>query len=71
VLNKSSKVMVDVSGSNNLLYLPLDKLMSQSSTKDTLSTSLKDVQQRDLLNKQSQQRQQSTRSNNLRSRGSE
>ncbi len=71
VLNMSSKVMVDVSGSNNLLYLPLDKLMSQSTTKDALTTSLKDVQQRDLLNKQSQQRQQSTRSINLRSRGSE
>lgn len=29
VLNNSSKVMVDVKGGNNLLYLPLDKLMDR------------------------------------------
>ena len=29
VLEKSSKVMVDVEGGNNLLYLPLDKIMQQ------------------------------------------
>ena len=27
VMTKTSKVMVDVEGGNNLLYLPLDKLM--------------------------------------------
>jgi membrane protease subunit HflK len=69
VLNNSSKVMVDVSGSNNLLYLPLDKLMSRSTTESTLSSSLKDVQQRDFLNKQSQLKQQRTQINDLRSRG--
>ncbi len=31
VLHKSSKIMVDTQGSNNLLYLPLDKLMERSS----------------------------------------
>lgn len=31
VLHKSSKVLVDTKGSNNLLYLPLDKLMQRSS----------------------------------------
>jgi len=71
VLNNSSKVMVDVSGSNNLLYLPLDKLMSKGTEVDALSTSLKDVQQRELLNKQSKLRQQRTRVNNLRSRGND
>ena len=71
VLNNSSKVMVDVSGSNNLLYLPLDKLMSKSAIEGSMTDSLKDVQQRDLLTKQSQERQQRTRINNLRSRGSE
>ncbi len=30
VLNKSSKVVVDTKGSNNLLYLPLDKLMQRA-----------------------------------------
>jgi len=29
MLTKSSKVMVDVKGSNNLLYLPIDRLMGQ------------------------------------------
>jgi modulator of FtsH protease HflK len=30
VLSKSSKVLIDVEGGNNLLYLPLDKLMIQN-----------------------------------------
>jgi membrane protease subunit HflK len=38
VLNKSSKVMVDVKGSNNLLYLPLDKLMSRDGSSGSAST---------------------------------
>jgi len=29
VLTNSSKVLVDVQGGNNMLYLPLDKIMSQ------------------------------------------
>ena len=32
VLHKSSKVVVDTQGSNNLLYLPLDKLMQRDSS---------------------------------------
>ncbi len=35
VLTNSSKVMVDVQGGNNLLYLPLDKLMDRQSTGKT------------------------------------
>jgi len=31
VLSKSSKVMVDVKGGNNIMYLPLDKILTQSS----------------------------------------
>ena len=30
VLSNSTKVMVDVEGGNNLLYLPLDKIMEQN-----------------------------------------
>ncbi len=30
VLNKSSKVLLDVNNSNNLMYLPLDKIMQQT-----------------------------------------
>ena len=32
VLSQSSKVMVDIEGGNNLLYLPLDRLMQSSGT---------------------------------------
>ena len=32
VMNSSSKVMIDVEGGNNMLYLPLDKMMSQGSS---------------------------------------
>lgn len=51
VLSNSSKVMVDVEGGNNLLYLPLDKLMDRKSTgvtKDQQDSAdiLKDIQQR-------------------------
>ena len=30
VMSNSTKVMIDVDGGNNLLYLPLDKIMEQS-----------------------------------------
>jgi membrane protease subunit HflK len=30
VMSNSTKVLIDVEGGNNLLYLPLDKLMQQS-----------------------------------------
>ena len=69
VLSNSSKVMVDVEGGNNLLYLPLDKLMDRQSS--TLSTSqqqaadiLKDIKQRG-----SAQSDQRARIDSLRSRG--
>jgi membrane protease subunit HflK len=32
VLTASSKVMIDVEGGNNMLYLPLDKIMEQNSS---------------------------------------
>ena len=35
VLTESSKVMVDVEGGNNLLYLPLDRLAQQSASSST------------------------------------
>ncbi len=35
VLSKTSKVMVDVEGGNNLLYLPLDRLMQQRNQQGT------------------------------------
>ncbi len=70
VLSNSSKVMIDVEGGNNLLYLPLDKLMERSSSTDAMSQKkvsadiLRDIQQRG-VNKNNQ----STRIDSLRSRG--
>ena len=49
VLDNSSKVLIDVDGGNNLLYLPLDKLMQGSgSARDALSLpeKLKNLKQR-------------------------
>ncbi len=63
VLSNSSKVLVDIEGNNNLLYLPLDKLMSRSSTADSLSDSLSNLQQQQDLLRQVQQQTQRTRSN--------
>ena len=34
VLSNSTKIMVDVEGGNNLLYLPLDKIMEQNKKQD-------------------------------------
>jgi membrane protease subunit HflK len=59
VLNKSSKVMVDVEGGNNLLYLPLDKLMERersgiSSSQQQAADILKDIQRRGATSKSNQ-----------------
>jgi membrane protease subunit HflK len=39
VLSSSSKILVDTDGSNNLLYLPLDKMMQRSAPADTVGSS--------------------------------
>jgi membrane protease subunit HflK len=66
VLANSSKVLVDIEGNNNLLYLPLDKLMSRSTTVDTHDSGLQGLtQKQDLL--RLKQQSQRTR-NNLRTR---
>jgi membrane protease subunit HflK len=70
VLSNSSKVMVDVEGGNNLLYLPLDKLMdrqdSGSATQQQRASAdiLRDIKQRGAT-----QDSQRTRLESLRSRG--
>ncbi len=69
VLSNSSKIMVDVKGGNNLLYLPLDKLMDrQSSGGETRQQKasadiLKDIRQRGVNSNQR------ARTEALRSRG--
>ena len=55
VLSNSSKVMVDVEGGNNLLYLPLDKLMSRDGDATSGQQGLTSSQQRDLLRRAQQE----------------
>ena len=69
VLGNSSKVLVDIEGNNNLLYLPLDKLMSRSAAVGSLGDSLGNLNQQQDLLRQVQQQTQRTRSN-LRTRES-
>jgi membrane protease subunit HflK len=57
VLSNSSKILVDVEGGNNLLYLPLDKLMERGNTSGgavSLPDPLKDLQQREIIRRQTQ-----------------
>ena len=35
VMSRTNKVMVDVEGGNNIMYLPLDRLMQQSAVSGT------------------------------------
>ena len=63
VLGNSSKVLVDIEGNNNLLYLPLDKLMSRSTAVDSLGDSLSNLQQQQEYLRQVQQQSQRSRSN--------
>ena len=71
VLGNSSKVMVDVEGGNNLLYLPLDKLMDRQSTGVTANQQqaadiLKDIQQRGVTKENQRARIESLRSRGTR-----
>jgi membrane protease subunit HflK len=71
VLNNSSKVMVDVEEGNNLLYLPLDKLMGRQSETTTVDQQqaadiLKDIQRRGQAQEQSRLRTEGLRSRGVR-----
>ncbi|MCK5263364.1 MAG: protease modulator HflK, partial [Gammaproteobacteria bacterium] len=68
VLNKSSKVMVDVKGGNNLLYLPLDKLMSRGDDDKAALSAMTETQQRELLREIQRQRNNLQTQTNPRSR---
>ncbi len=68
VLSKSSKVLIDTKGNNNLLYLPLDKLMLNHNSGD-LTKRLDSLQQQRL--QQRSQKNQRDRSNNQRRRGTQ
>ncbi|MEM1436535.1 MAG: FtsH protease activity modulator HflK [Pseudomonadota bacterium] len=65
LLTQSSKVLVDVEGGNNLLYLPLDKIAQASAADPNLSRdtvrSIVDETVRDLSNRIPSQRRRDTR----------
>ncbi len=50
VYSNTSKVMVDVEGGNNMMYLPLDKIMQQSSTNRATPQSVQSTQQQSNVN---------------------
>ena len=41
VYSNTSKVMVDVEGGNNMMYLPLDKIMQQQNATNSNNTAVK------------------------------
>ena len=70
VLSNSSKVMVDVEGGNNLLYLPLDKLMDrQSSGKTQVEQDAADIMEGIQQRAASKNNNQRARIESLRTRG--
>ena len=63
VLGSSSKVLVDVKGGNNMIYLPLDKIMDKQGTSTRVALpSSSDIQ--DLRNKVNTSRNSSVNSGN-------
>jgi modulator of FtsH protease HflK len=71
VLSNSSKVVVDVEGGNNLLYLPLDKMMNRDTTdlkssKQTAADLMRDIQQRGVTKSDNRSRLESSRARGTR-----
>ena len=66
VLTNSTKIMIDVEGGNNLMYLPLDKLMSRSEDTDEALKGLE--AQRQQLRRAADEISSRNRNSNLRSR---
>jgi membrane protease subunit HflK len=71
VLSKSSKVMVDIENGNNLLFLPLDKLIDRKGTGGASSTDpiediLKNIKQRGVDKNNERARTESSRSRGTR-----
>lgn len=65
VLGNTNKVIVDVEGGNNLMYLPLDKLMSSSASNPSLTAQpgLSQQEMSDIANKVADQLRKRTSSN--------
>lgn len=64
VLSRTSKVLVDVEGGNNLLYLPLDKLVNQSSSLGPAGTPGQ-IDMRELANRVADQLRRDNASNTI------
>ena len=47
VLSNSSKVMIDVEGGNNMMYLPLDQLLNRSQTRINSNDSINVISNND------------------------
>jgi membrane protease subunit HflK len=64
VMENSSKVLIDVEGGNNMMYLPLDKITEQSAISNRLRDSISETDLRDISNRVVEQlrRDQSNRS---------
>ena len=64
VLSKNRKIMIDSKSGNNLLYLPLDKLQSPSSSSEqTMSPAVASALQQQIIKQQSQNVRNSSRAN--------
>ena len=70
VYSKTSKVLIDTKGSNNLLYLPLDKMMRGSKTVQNYDTEMSEVVNDTPDFNKNRQLQKQRQSNNSRARPS-
>ena len=51
VLGNTTKVMIDIEGGNNLLYLPLDKILESKKKDDDISSTIDSDNQGSLIEK--------------------
>jgi len=55
VMSNSSKVLVDVEGGNNMLYLPLDKIIENSKTRKMVTPEISSQMYEDIVNRVTEQ----------------
>lgn len=70
VYSSTSKVMVDVEGGNNVMYLPLDKLAEQSQSRATSNMKVDSANIREITNAVTEQLRRDAAASGNRSRGS-
>ena len=69
VYSNTNKVMVDVEGGNNMMYLPLDKLAEQSQSRASLTPSLDNNTLREITNAVTEQLRRDAAASNSNRRG--